>query len=310
MEKAQTLPDDPAALALAWLSSRTQSFSAATPVDLETIDQWRQGLLSEERSSVVKRQLAEDPRLMRMLEELLAADQLVENWDISEEVNPPSIERLRHFSKSVRDFLSILLKPGPLVGFATASAALIVAVLLVPIKTTDSLEREIDDLFATVEVPTGGFVVPWRPRISIRGASDGAADGNLSQLEQLAKQAFQAGMVQGIHKLASGSSVADLNPDGRLAVELAACENESSTCEEVLALSQLTGTWAIAAFLECENPTDGPMSDPFDLLPSLQDSWGSMGSQISLSNNVQLIGTAEEPCVELEEMLRVWGRPE
>ena len=64
-------------LGLGWWWARSALSDCDEPVDLETIDAWRKGLLSAKHRREVKRQLANDPRLMRQLEELIAADELV-----------------------------------------------------------------------------------------------------------------------------------------------------------------------------------------------------------------------------------------
>jgi len=70
-------------MGLGWLWSRPTSSDSGELVDLETIDAWRRGLISAERGKEVMRQLANDPQLMRQLEELVAADELIRECDAS-----------------------------------------------------------------------------------------------------------------------------------------------------------------------------------------------------------------------------------
>ena len=160
---------DRCALALAWLWSRPPSPEAGDAVDLETLDQWRQGLLTPERSNQVKRQLANDPRLMRMLEELVAADDLVQQWGAEEQAatqEPGAWTRLLRFAREV---LSGLLEPRLAGGLVAVAASLLLVVMLVPLVMAPDLAGELDDIFAALDAPPEDLSLPWGPKIAMRG---------------------------------------------------------------------------------------------------------------------------------------------
>jgi len=306
-----TSPDaqDPRALAMAWFWSRPSSADVGDAVDLETLDQWRQGLLSPERSGQVKRQLADDPRVMRMLEELMAADDLVQHWAAEEEeaVAPrPSLwARSRELAAEA---LSRLLEPRWAGGLVAATASVLFVAMLLPRLITPDLERGLNGLYAELDAPPEDLTLPWGPKIAMRGGPGADADAKLPERRRLAKRAFQAGMVDGMERLSARYPKVDLNVDGRLRAERPDCAAGDRGCRELVDLAHATGGWALAAYVQCRASPAVDQPQALELLPALQKAWRKLPGGHLLGADVDAIVADQNPCEAVRLLLRAWGR--
>jgi anti-sigma factor RsiW len=134
---------DPRALAIAWWCSRSSILDGDGAVDLETLDQWRQGRLSPQRAADVKRQLGDDPRLMRMLEELIAADDVLQRWEAEAQTPAQPFSAWPPLRQVVDQVRSRLRDPIWAGGLVVATASLVLVALL-PILIPLNVDRRLD----------------------------------------------------------------------------------------------------------------------------------------------------------------------
>lgn len=299
------------ATALAWLWSRSPSPTAAAgePVDLETLDQWRQGVLSADRSAQVKRQVADDPRLMQMLEELVAADNLVEQWATEERrsASAPSLwSRLGRFAS---DQLSRLREPVWAGGLAVAVASTVFVVVMLPIAKGPSLDSQLDSLYASLEVAGDDEVLPWGPRIALRGGSSRPTIGvEHPTPEALSKQAFQVGVIEGIDQLSGRYPGLDFAAAQHLPSDRPDCGVGDKACRRQVELAQATGRWALAAHLQCREAAASEPLVALSLLPELQTAWTEVSPEHPLGTAIQALPVGETGCAAIRAFLRYWGR--
>lgn len=298
------------ATALAWLWSRSPSPTAAAgePVDLETLDQWRQGLLSADRSAQVKRQVADDPRLMRMLEDLVAADELVEQWTAEEKRHASGPGLWSRLGRIARDLLSRLREPFWAGGLIVAAASTVFVAILVPIAQGPSLERQLDGLYASLEVTGDHDVLPWGPRIALRGSSRPPIGVDPPTPEALSKQAFQVGVVKGIKDLSGRYPAIDADAAEHLPRDLPNCAEGDEMCRRQVELAQATGRWALAAHLQCREAAAAEPLVALPLLPELQTAWTEVSPEHPLGTAMQALPIGETGCAAIRAFLRHWGR--
>ena len=341
MTTSQHTPD-PRTLALAWLWSRPPSEAAGDPVDLETLDQWRQGLLSPTRSAEVKSQLASDPRLMRMLEELVATDDLLNQWSAEEKATERGAD-VWTFLRARAEDIWVLLRTrvgealsrlrdtrldGGLIsmmasstrwtapstfsrlagGLVVVTASLVLVVVLVPTFTKSTLDRRLDNVYAALHAPSEELTLPWGPRIAMRGARRTERDTAAAASQRLAKRAFQAGMVERMAQLSDRYPGSKLKPGDRLDSELPTCDPGGRACRQQVELAHTTGSWALAVYLQCQGTPAADQSKALDLLPQLNAAWRELAAGHPLGDQANAIAADQYPCGAVERLLRTWGR--
>lgn len=308
MAASQQDTQDPRALALAWLWSRPLSPEAGEGVDLETLDQWRQGLLSPARSDQVKRQLANDPRLMRMLEELVAADDLLQQWGAEEQAAKQESDAWTRLLRFAGDTLSRLFEPRWVGGLVAATAALLLVFILGPFLTEPDLNQKLEDVYAALDAPLEDLTPPWGPRIAMRDGPRTDPDAKLTESGRQAKRAFQAGMVEGMEQLRARYPALNLNPGDRLRGGLPECPVGDVACQRSVALARATGSWALAVYLQCRGSPSPDQPRAIDLLAELQTAWSGLPDGHPLGDQVNTIVADQNPCKTVERLLRAWGR--
>lgn len=296
-------------LGLGWLWSRPASPDSGAPVDLETIDSWRRGLLGAKRRKEVKRQLANDPRLMRQLEELVAADELLREFDASSQAHESKHNLLHAVRKLVGETLAVLKRPALVGGLAASAVAVLLLVIVLPYQTSPNFGAQLDAFYANLDEPSEQIQVPWTPKIVIRSGTVEPEDTGEAKLNELLGQAFQSGMAEGIRRIESRFPDVRLNLGGYIRLDEPACHLDIGQCERQVELAKASGGWAVAAFLECQNPPDNKSLEALALLPNLQHAWRDLSPENTLSKDIQAIATDSDPCQAAEELLLNWGRP-
>lgn len=294
-------------MALAWLWSRPQAPDTDASIDLETLDRWRQGRLNAARAAQVKRQLANDPRLMRMLEELVAADELLGDWTAPDapKGSPSVWTQMRQVSGKA---LSRLLEPLWVGGLIAVAASVLLAVILLPATKGPDFNGTLDELYAALELPPDAEVLPWGPRIALRGSVEAPTTAESATPEVLAKQAFQAGVSEGIEQLGARYPELEVRAAEQLARDLPDCVAGDSLCRRQLELARVTGRWALAAHLQCRATDSAASPDAFATLDPLQTAWLELSPDHPLGSAVQAVSTAPDTCMAIRQLLRTWGR--
>ena len=216
-------------LAVSWLWTRNDSADLASPVDLETLDQWRQGKLVGSRAAEVKRQLARDPRLMRMLEELIAAEEYLNEFERKgiENARPSVLKKLKDW---ITNLLEPLRNPAWSGGLAATAAALILVVILLPQNLGPDLGRELNDIYASIDEPADGLQVPWTPKLAVRGGQASQESQETADFEKILELSFQSGMVDAFNKLETRFPEIDLNPGGYIKSSTVSCSGAVPCC--------------------------------------------------------------------------------
>lgn len=294
-------------LALAWLWSRPQPPDTDESVDLETLDQWRQGRLGAARAAQVKRQLANDPRLMHMLEDLIAADELLREWD-AEQSASQSRSLLTQIRQLIGSALSRLREPLWAGGLVAVAASVLLAVILLPVAKGPDFGGQLEGLYASIEVPDDGQVLPWGPRIALRGSAQTPATAESSTPEALAKQAFQTGVSEGLEQLAARFPGLELSAAEQLAQALPDCVAGDARCQRQLELARVTGHWALAAHLQCRATETSASAEAFATLEALQTTWRELSPEHPLGVAVQAVSADQDTCMAIRQLLRAWGR--
>lgn len=299
---------DNRAVALAWLWSGTPSSVTDDPVDLETLDQWRQGSLGAERSAQIKRQLADDPRLMQMLEDLVAADELMEQWTAEDARLASSAGLWSQLRQIARDLLSSLREPSWAGGVVVAAAATVFVAILLTVARGPSLDAKLDGLYASLEMSGGEGMLPWGPRIALRGSPRVPIGPGPATPEEMARQAFQVGVIDGIEALRDRYPGLDFSAAEHLPRNLPACVGGDEGCQRQAELARTTGRWALVAHLQCRDAEASEPLGALTLLPALQTAWAEFSADDPLASAVQALSVDEAGCPAIREFLRSWGR--
>jgi hypothetical protein len=299
---------DPRELALAWLWSQPQTLTTDETVDLATLDLWRQGRLSGERSALVKRQLARDPRLMRMLEDLVGADELLQQWAAEEIPAKPSFRWWPWIHGPLRSLLSRLLDPLWAGGLIAAAASVLAVVILLPVAQGPDLGGQFEELYASLEIPADGQVLPWGPRIALRGRAQPPSTVETAPPESLAKQAFQTGISEGLDELAARVPGLEVSAARQLARKLPECVAADKGCQQQLELARGTGRWALAAHLQCRAPEASISPEASTTLAALQSAWLELSPEHPLGSALLALSNADDQCAAIRQLLRTWGR--
>lgn len=306
---------DSRALALAWLlrpSSDGNDDSDA--LDLETLDQWRQGALPAHRAAAVKRQLSHDPRMMRMLEELMTADDLLEDWEPEESAAAVGQAtgigvKLKRLSITVRDTLNQFDLRWGGAGLAVAAAGVIAVAILIPVFPEADFDQQLEGMLAAVEEPPDQ-ILTWGPRIAIRGSGSTESATRYDSLQQLTKRAFANGIADGVGQLrARYPGWAALYSFETIDLS-ANCGQDDALCAKTIDLARISGTWAFVAYLQCRTPPQIQAQVPqaFAMLPSLTADWVRLDDSNPMAQQLKDLAANENPCFALDSFLKRWGR--
>ncbi|QPB72195.1 hypothetical protein D5125_17290 [Magnetovirga frankeli] len=293
------IPQHSRELGIAWLLSRERPSDQAPTIDLETLDQFRTGLLDENRSREVRKQVANDPRLLQMLEELIAADELVAQLDTQGANAPKALTAVQSWWEKASEALTNFLSPSWSGGLAAAATLVILVVMLAPMMQSPSLDSQLDDYYADLKSTASDVHWPWRPRIILRGGS--VETGTPSTT----KQAFMYGVSQGLKKLqASGRLIP--GSAGRLPEEAPLCLSVDVSCEREISLATSTGKWALASFLACQSPASSIDATGQAVFTTLSDQWAALSPSTDLGALINTYSLKGPGCKDVEELLR-WG---
>jgi hypothetical protein len=295
-------------LGLGWLWSRDSSKGLDDAVDLKTIDAWRKGLLSPGRREEVKRQLANDPRLMRQLEELIAADELIRELDTSEKAYEKNQSLIGSVRKRALEIVEHLKQPAWVGGLSASAAAIVLLVLIIPVTTTQGPYARLNEVYAGLNKPPESLQVPWTPKIVIRGDTTRPDDTPGTKLNDLLALAFQSGMAEGMRRIETRFPDVTLNPGGYVNPAGPECFEGINECEQLTELAKTSGSWAVAAFLECQDQPHNNATQALSLLGSLQQAWRD-SVENELSSDILAITVDGNICLAAKSLLRDWGRP-
>jgi hypothetical protein len=313
---ASTETSDPRELALTWLWSQPPDVPGGPLVDLRALDQWRQGLLEPERAAQVKRLLADDPRAMQMLVELVAADRDLQEWescrhDQISRRHPwvPVRQILERLGQLVDAALPRLADPAWARGLVAAAISVLLVVLLIPLLTEPDLSRQLDRAYAELEIPPEKIALPWGPKIAMRGGDQRGPAVQDDGPGQLARQSFQAGVADGVEQIQLRDPGFELSSSHSLQSARPDCAEGDARCQQWDDLSYATGRWALAAYLECRGSSAAEQDNTLrDLLPRLQRAWRETPAEHPLGTDVQNVRLDQQPCSAVNGMLRAWGR--
>jgi hypothetical protein len=245
---------------------------------------------------------------MRMLEELVTANDLLRPRGA--EAGAPQ----RPFSAwaALRQLAGYTLSrwhdPKWAGGLIVVAASLLVAALLLPISTTPDFGQQLKSVYAELDVPAEELTLPWGPKIAMRGGVQPQLDAEAEASWQMARHAFQAGLIQGIEHLKARFPGVTTEFADRLHRDLPQCVEGDEACQQGVNLARMTGNWAFAMYLQCRGSPGPDLPRALSLLPQLQSAWIDRLPGHPLSKEVQTITPDQSACTAVGSMIRAWVR--
>ncbi len=283
-------------LALALLVSQKDVGAGERP-DLFTLDQWRQGRLSQARHREVLSWLAQDAALQEQLVALEKAEAefpVLDAAALGEQKTKP-VQR----QTMLLNWWQSLMRPQVIGGLAGAMM-LLVAVLLLPQGTNPDLGESIDALYGQSAKGLSLVSWPWRVEVQSKGLDiwPGLMQKPLSQ-EQVA---FRRGVKRGLLVLGvSGESWQQSL--AYLSVHSVECDPTDQACAERRRLADLSGFWSVAAFSQaCREQGAGTPQGVEQVGDRLLNQWQAV------SQDPHLVGLIQEKasCERVMALLD-WG---